>query len=446
MSGPSHRAAADFRPELASFRIDPYPVYARLQAESPVVFRPDHNDWIITGYRDVRALLLEPALRGGAAQAPDAGSGGPEPDAEAADHGASREAAGESAAIAGRSGSDGTAEVRRLNRYLRRANSGMLLNLSTEPHARVKAALRTLFAGEELAALRPRVQALAQELVARRLAAGRIDVVKDLAVPLAFGVASDLVGIPEPDNERVRGWVRDFGWSIDLATAGSRRVRLRGQMALLALHGYTRQLLTERRGRARADLIGRMLELEAPGGELSFAEIHANATLLLLAGYENCQNMIALATYLLLTHPDQLALLQSRPGLIDTAVEEFFRFGSPVQCTSHVARRSIALGEHLIGEGTLVHTVIAAANRDPAPFEKPDRFDVGRQPNSHLTFGAGGHYCLGFGLARLEIGAAIGALVAMLADMRLAEPEPEWLELYNMRGFKRLDVAFLPRG
>jgi cytochrome P450 len=185
-----------------------------------------------------------------------------------------------------------------------------------------------------------------------------------------------------------------------------------------------------------------MIAAEERGDKLSQDELVSNAMLLLNAGHETTTNLIGNGTLALLRHPRELEGLRRDPGLLPGAIEELLRYDSPVQMTGRSARTERVLGGATIEPGQQVVVLVGSANHDSERFADPDRLDVRRGDDEHLSFGGGSHYCLGASLARLEAQVAIGAIVSELPKLRLATGEPEWRETLTLRGLKSLPVEF----
>jgi hypothetical protein len=185
-----------------------------------------------------------------------------------------------------------------------------------------------------------------------------------------------------------------------------------------------------------------MIAAEEQGDKLSQDELVANAMLLLNAGHETTTNLIGNGMLALLRNPDELDLLRREPARIPGATEELLRYDSPVQMTGRRTRTERVIGGTKIEAGQHVVVLIGSANRDPERFADPERLDVRRGDDEHLSFGGGSHYCLGASLARLEGQIAIGAIVSELPKLRLAAEELEWRETLTLRGLKALPVEF----
>ena len=201
----------------------------------------------------------------------------------------------------------------------------------------------------------------------------------------------------------------------------------------------------QRRAKPIDDLLSRLVEAEVDGERLTDDEILGFFQLLLLAGSETTTNLINNAMLSFIEHPDQYARLQSTPDLIPSAIEEVLRYRSPVQAVFRKTTRTVALHGQTIPEGSLVLPMIGSANRDPKLFAEPDRFDVTREPNPHIAFGHGPHFCLGAPLARLEARIALQDLLARLDNVRLASEEPwEPREALHVYGPSCLPIVFEP--
>jgi cytochrome P450 PksS len=207
---------------------------------------------------------------------------------------------------------------------------------------------------------------------------------------------------------------------------------------------YFQSLFAERRLRPREDLFSALVQAEEAGDRLSTDELLGTATLLLLAGYETTVHLISSGTLALLQHPEERARFVGDAGLAESAIEELLRYTSPVEMTPpRVALEDVTFGSVTIPKGGLVSSVLGSANRDEAQFAEPERLDLGREPNKHLAFGFGHHFCLGASLARLEARIALQALFRRWPAMRLAQPAESlrWRPTLPLRGLEALPVS-----
>ena len=294
-------------------------------------------------------------------------------------------------------------------------------------HTRVRKLLAPAFTPRALMALQPRIEALVDRLLDRADERGGMDLVADFAAAVPIQLVGDMLGVPEGERGPLRGW--------SLAILGALEPTLtpeqleRGNRAVDEFKGYLRDLVA-RRSRAAARDEGEILSTltqasdfaagGAGGERLSELELLHNCIFLLNAGHETTTNLIGNGVDLLLRHPDALRALRAEPALITGAVEEFLRLESSNQLGNRRAARETTLGGVPMPAGVYVHIGIGAANRDPAQFPEPDRLDLRRHPNRHLTFGSGIHACAGMWLARMEGQVAIGRLVRRFATIERA--------------------------
>jgi cytochrome P450 len=207
-----------------------------------------------------------------------------------------------------------------------------------------------------------------------------------------------------------------------------------------AMSAYFRDLIRERQERPRTDVVSALIAVENERDRLSESEVLNTCNLLFNAGHETTINLIGNTALLLLQHREEMARVRLNPGLLPSAVEESLRCESPVQRVVRVASRDIEIAGKMIPKGAILVAIIAAANRDPERFLDPDRFDVGREPNHHLAFGWGVHFCIGAALARLEAPIAIHGLLRRFPHIELQDDEPMWRDSAEIRGPLRLQV------
>jgi cytochrome P450 len=314
-----------------------------------------------------------------------------------------------------------------------------VFNLDPPDHTRLRRLIAPAFGARTVAAIERRVRRVVGELVEAMPDTGVVDVIGELALPLPVMVVAELVGFPADDRARLRAWSDEMLRSRDPV-----RVRRAGTEFV----AYVGEKVDERRARPADDLLSRLIREHGDGG-ISRDELTATVFQLLLAGDETTVNLIGNAILELLRHPDQLARLRTRPELIDSAVEEAIRFNGPVGHSRPLyALSDVEIGGTAIPRGDTVVPVLSAANRDPAVFPRPDVFDIARDPNRHLGFGHGIHFCLGAALARWQARAAIGAFVHRYPDLALAvDPaELEWTPDLFLRGVRRLPVLVRSKG
>ena len=380
-------------PLLVQLREDPYPLYSSLHQNAPVQWNPVLQAWTVVRYADAVRVLTDPRMH----VSPDPVG----PDAL-----------------------DGAPVV------------ASMLFLDPPDHTRLRSLVQKAFTPRVVERLRPRIVAIVDELLQQVDRRGpRFDVIADVAYPLPVYVIAELLGIPPADREIFHNWSSALAAQLDPLTF--REGRARAVAARDALHTYLRGIIADRRRARRQDLISDLVAVEERGDTLSERELVAMCTLLLIAGHETTVNLIGNGMLALLEHPDQLQQLRDTPQLTQSAVEELLRFDSPVQMRSRIAGETLEIGGKAIVAGSSVLALLGAANRDPIQFEQPDTLKLDRDPNPHIAFGRGIHFCLGAPLARLEGQIAISAVVQRWPRLQLAGA-PLRLEQITLRGLRSL--------
>lgn len=397
-SGTVLRARDLARPE---FKANPYPFYARLRREEPVVrvSAVFIKAWLVTRYDDAAALLRDARF--------------------------SKEQV--------------TAKLVYLPPFARALAENML-GQDPPDHTRLRALVSKAFTPRRVEEFRGRIQAICDGLLdAAR--PGDFDLVRDYALPIPLTVISDMLGIPKEDRHRFHVLTRN---SIIIGAPTRLRDVPFALPSVWLLMRYFRRLFAERRAHPGDDLISALVEAEEAGEHLSEDELMGTAVLLLFAGYDTTVNLIGSGALALLEDPAQRARFVGEPDLAETAVEELLRYTSPVEMTPpRVAREDVTIGPVTVRRGEMVSAVLGSANRDESQFPDPDTLDITRDPNRHLALGAGIHFCLGAPLARMEGQVALTTLFRRFPRLRLAEPAGphRWRPLLPLRGLESLPVA-----
>ncbi len=400
MSDSGYEFPPKFSPADPAVQNDPYPVYASLRESWPLC-RGGLGEWVVTRYADVVAMLREPRLRN--AFPP---------------------------------------EYHRLS-----AGSGpaheLMQRIMLHQDDRRHSVLRNLFAPsfrpEGLSRLRARIRTFVDDLLTPILAAGRLDVVRDLAFPLPVLVILDIIGLDRADRHEIRSRVVDLGKAFTASVAPHDRAA--ANEAAAWLREYVRSALERRRQHPHDDLLSAAAATTMK--EIDEDELVDNIVFLLFAGFETTSSSIATAWAALLAHPDQLAILRRDPSLIPRAVEEFVRYDAPIQSRLRFVHEAVDVGGRTIKAGRMLLLLLGSANRDPRQFRRPDDLDVTRTPNVHVGFGAGDHYCLGAALARMEMAILLERMLTRIASM---EPDGEPVRALNgpFRTLERLGMTLGP--
>ncbi|MFC5890749.1 cytochrome P450 [Kitasatospora aburaviensis] len=375
---PADLAAGLLTPEA---RRDPYPFYARMRRESPV-HRSAQGIWYLTRYADVEAALGDLRLSNDRDRMTRA-----------------------YVALGG--------DLKAFSRLTDRLGR-VMSNTDPPEHARLRKLANRAFTARRVEALRDGIRRIVDQLIDRAVQAGpTMDLIEAVAAPLPRSVVCELFGIPPEDRPKVETWFSRFGrLSEDLA---------KSEEAIGQYEEYLARLIRLRRADPGDDLISALVATQAQDDRLTDSELLSTCFVLITAGDETTTHLIGNGVLALLRHPDQLARLRADPGLIRGAVEELARYDTVTQAIVRVVAEDLEIGGRTLREGELVYLFLGATNRDPERFEDPDRLDLTRPGNRHLSFGNGPHFCLGGPLAKLEAEVAFGTLVRRLPELRLAD-------------------------
>lgn len=391
----------EFDPFDPHIRADPFAHYARLQAEDPVHWCARRGVWIVTRHADAAALLADP--RAAHWQAPPAPAGAP----------------GAFERVVGR----------------------WLALMAPAGRSRLRAVTVRLLAPASTAALAREIETHAGRLIDAARERGELDVVADYADPLALGVLARQFGLPRERHAEFAGAAADLRGGLLRVLMGG-PASPEAESAAGVLSALIEQVLADKSVRPGDDLLSALVAARDEDG-IERDDFTALALVFLFAGHENITNFIATAYRTLLLHPEQYGVLRQAPHLASDAVEELLRYESPVQYVSLTLRADVELGGRSLAAGQQVLVGVGAANRDPAVFHEPQRLDLGRAPNPHLSLGHGPFFCIGATLARLEARLALQALVELLEAPALVEPEPRWRGGPPvLRGLAALPVRF----
>lgn len=299
--------------------------------------------------------------------------------------------------------------------------SNMLLADPPE-HTRLRKLVSRAFLPRRLELLRPRVQEFTDELIDAFPESGEIDLITAFALPLPLMVICEFLGVPYQDWPQFQKWGHVLSQSPAQDDAGLHERRAVNDQVT----EYLAEIIAIRRGEPRGDLTSELIRAADEDGMFTDDELISTIVFLIIAGHKTTANLIGNGTAALLRHPEQLGRLRADPGLVGQAVEEFLRYeGSVDRGTYRVAAEDLELGGTHIPKGSFVHLSVAAADRDPAAFPEPGRFDITRSPNRHMAFGHGAHFCAGAPLARLEGQVAFSTLLRRLPELEPAVPQQE---------------------
>ncbi len=400
-------------PRAPSFRADPYPILAHFREHNPVHWSPALKAWVVTRYNDVRAVLLDDQLSS---------------DTVTPFYRAQT--------------SETQTKIETLVRYL-----GNWLVFKDRPdHARLRRLVSRVFTTNALQTIKPNIAAIVAQLLDDLDDRDEIDLVQAFSNPLPAFVIMDMLGIPRSRLHDVKTWSDEIKLFIGAAQHTPDKYD-RAREGALAMAAMFQELIDQQRREPTDNVLAMLVSArDEDDDRLSDDELIATSILFLFAGHETTTNLISMASLHLLHHPEQrrafIALETAEEVAI--AVEEFLRFDGPTPSMVRLANRPHQLAGAEIKEGQRVYAMIASANHDPAVFDRPDQLDVRRNPNRHVTFGYGAHFCLGAPLARMEANLALPALHRKFPDMVL-NGEAAWADGLTLRGPTALPVRLCPR-
>jgi cytochrome P450 len=394
----------NFDPFAPEHRVNPYPRYNSLRTLDPVHLDPE-GFWILTRHADCEAVLRDSRWSSNSSHARD-----------------QRPIEEQSMREVMAAGFD----------------FPVLLFMDPPDHTRLRKLVSKAFTPRSVERLRPRIQSLVDGFLDEAEARGGMELIQDLAYPLPVTVICEMLGVPSADQHLFGPWSSDASRLLDDEIDDD--TAQRGLLAVMQLLNYFNDLFDERRADPQDDLLTALLAAEEEGDKLSDTELRATTLLLFIAGHETTMNLIGNGMLALLRNRAQYELLHADPTLASSAVEELLRYDGPVHLTGRVALEDLHVAGRRFEAGEQVVTLVAAANRDPARFDRPDELDIRRADNHHLTFSQGIHYCLGAALARVEGQVALGTIARRFPDLELVTTDPQYRDHFVLRGLRELDL------
>ncbi|MEM7534748.1 MAG: cytochrome P450 [Chloroflexota bacterium] len=400
----SREMTINFEPNSYEFRANPYPVYEELRKAGPLFYWPENDAWVVVQYdacnqymRDQRIGFLEypPNI---------------DPD------------------------KDPIFAI--LSRWMVIRNP--------PDHTRLRGLVQKAFTPRRVENLRTKVEQIAGELVdtliERAQSEGSADVIDTLTYPLPVNVIAELLGVPVEDHNYFREWTEKIIRFMDVVDEPG--LAADAKESARKMRAYFERMAEERRTHPRDDLLSALLQVEEAGERLDIEELYANCALLLIAGHETTVHMLGNGLLRLLQNPAQLEMLRQDPHLTAGAVEEMLRYDGPVHLTAprFTLEEMEICGQHFAPK-TKIRFLLGSANRDDTQFHAADTFDITRNPNPHLSFVSGIHYCLGAPLARFEAIIALNALLSRVPNLGLADKPLEYRNNFVIRGLTELHVT-----
>jgi len=312
-------------------------------------------------------------------------------------------------------------------------------------HTKLRGLISQAFTPRVIANLEPRIRELSRQLLDRAVERGEMDLAAEYSVPLPSMVIAGMVGMPMADLPRFNRWSDAILKLSYTRSGGEEAVAALNEFRTVTaeMHPYLAEMIEQRRTAPKDDLLTRLVAAEVEGEHLSHEEILGFFQLLMVAGQETTTNLINNAVLCLIENPEQREHLEKRIELLPSAIEEVLRYRSPLQWMMRAPRRDVEVSGKVIPAGKLVLPMIGAANRDPEQFAEAGRFDITRDPNAHVAFGHGIHFCLGAALSRLEARIALADILEKLKDFKPASDEPwEPRKALHVHGPTKLPLVF----
>lgn len=362
-----------FDPSSPEFHQDPYPTYRRLREADPI-HRHGGNVWILTRYHDCVSVLDDPRFRTIEKVCLPDDTVKSKPEGPATDF------------------------------------------------VRLRKAVLKALGPSVIRGLQPAIQRVADDLLDDVLDAGAVDLMEVFCSALATTVFCEIFGIPAADRAQFRSWIEPIVEGLDTSIGVSDEVAARRDTAWADMSHYLKDLAAQRRNDPQNDLISDFLRIQQDGQRLTDDELASVSVTLLVAGHETTASLVGNATFALLRHPAELQELRDDPSMWPLAFEELLRYSPPGQVVMRQASDNVDLRGHHIHQDQVVAVALAAANRDPDVFFAPERLDLRRDPNPHLSFGHGPRFCIGSRLARVEALIALQTLITRAPALSLVEP------------------------
>ncbi len=395
-------------PKDPHFYNNPYPYYEEIREKTPIFYWEDFNIWCFVNHEDVDAVLRN---RDFGVQL---------------DHLAPRDELG-------------LAPIPENVKVFHENDSNGILGMEPPRHTQIRKLVQKSFMNRQIGGFKSRIEELSHQLIDDIEKHDRTNLLESFSTPIPITIIAELLGVPIDMGSQMLGWSHDMVRMYQVGKTTEDETK--AVKATVEFSDYLRLHIDERRYKPKDDLLTQLIEIQDEGDRLTEDELIANCILLLNAGHEATVNVIGNGVYALLKNPDQLQLLREKPELIENAVEEILRYDTPLHFFKRWILKDSKIGDKVFSFKTQVAVLLGAANRDPAVFDKPEKLDVTRKYNPHLSFGGGIHFCVGAPLARLELQTAIPILLERLPNLRL-DSEPQFADTYHFRGLESLVVRY----
>ncbi len=398
---PAANKPQPFDPLDPDFVRDPYPFYKQLREADPI-HRAKSGAWVLTRYDDVAAALANPMLGNAPA-------------------------------------SFAVVNARNRDRYVAADVANNTLPFLDDPaHGERRRIVGRAFAAH-LKSAPVDMAGLARETLSSARTPAGFDVIGDFATLFSVRTLCRFMGVPDEDGARLKAWSASFFYLF--GTIPSEQARRDIDRDLTAFRAYFQELIEERRSAPRDDLVSALIAAEAGAGGFGGTFLADTCVLIFSDGVENVDSGVGSAVAALSDHPRQMEMLRADPALMPRAVDELLRYDSPAQHIARIARQDLDIGGLAIRGDSVVLLALASANRDPAQFDDPDQVDITREKNPHLSFGRGRHSCIGAPMVRMQMEAALAALLAAAPGWRRLTQTLEWQSRPGHRWLKELRIS-----
>ncbi|MEP0233275.1 cytochrome P450 [Roseibium sp.] len=400
-----------FDPLSPAFARNPYPFYAALRETPGLTYFEDFDIWLAARFEDVGEIALHPAMV---------------------------------RSLEGLVSPEEIAEQKRAGNWHDMPNHSRfvqfsLLDSDGEVHDRLRKQVFKLFTPKMVNTLRGEIQTYVDGLIDSLSDRTEIDFVEDLAAHVPGHIIGRVLGVPDADCPQLRVWSENIVQFFDIDRSDARKEL--AERNTTEFFQYLQGLKAERLKTPKDDLISAMIVAEQ-AGLMNEDEFFSTAMLILMAGHGSTIDVLGSGLHALLKFPDEMQRLRADPGLMKTAVQEMFRYESPLPFFHRYATEEVQIAGQSFPAGTKFGVLYGSANRDPAQFPDAGRFDVARTPNWHIAFGRGAHFCLGNHLARLDMDIIFSSLLKRFSSIELCDPDPVYKSGLSVRGPASLEIRW----
>ncbi|TYC63487.1 cytochrome P450 [Rhodobacterales bacterium] len=399
-----------FQPLSDEFAQDPYRFYTALRQKEGLTYYEPFDIWLASRFEDVSRIVLDESM------------------VRSMEHMATAEE------IATQKRAGNWHDMPHHSRFVQFS----LLDSDGDVHDRLRKQVFKLFTPVMVGKLRSDIQSYVDSLFDGLSGRQEIDFIEDLAAHVPGHIIGRVLGVPDEDCPQLRVWSENIVQFFDIDRSDERKEL--AERNTTEFYHYLQKLKARREAEPQDDLMTLMIEAERQG-QMNHDEFFSTAMLILMAGHGSTIDVLGSGLHALLRFPDQMERLRREPELMKTAVQEMFRFESPLPFFHRYCTQEVEFGGRTFAKGTKFGVLYGSANRDPDQFPSADSFDVARTPNWHIAFGRGPHFCLGNHLARLDMDIIFSTLLKRYASIELADPEPVYKRGLSVRGPKSLKIA-----